>query len=107
MGRHARTHNPVGSGPTETQDMPGADVIGVEQRLLLRPATEHRVAGVPRILEDCPNCAALPPVGWPVSVLLRATGRRTEDAVAIQPNSDCAVASTVQVLRKDAPNDFR
>src|SRR5215216_6015837 len=29
--------------------MPGADVIGVEQGLLLRPATEHCVAPVPRI----------------------------------------------------------
>jgi hypothetical protein len=63
MRRDARTHNPVWPGSAETYNVTGTHVVGIEQHLLLGPATEHRVAGVPRILEDCAYRAALPTVG--------------------------------------------
>jgi long-chain acyl-CoA synthetase len=100
----SRPHHPIRSRPSEPDHMARRDVIRIEQGLVLRPPAEERIAGVARVGEDRPNGAGLPPIGEPVTILIRAPRRRTRDPVPIEATRDCPVTLAVEVLREDPPH---
>jgi hypothetical protein len=98
-----RANDPVRRGPPEPDDVTSRDVVRVEQHLPAEPPAEHRVAGVPGVVDDGPHPAALPAVRLPVPVLLRPPSRRARIAVIVEHRRDGPVAVAVQVGPEDPP----
>ena len=60
----------------------------------------------PRVLQDGPNRAPLPPVSQSVRVLLWPPSRRTRNAIPVEPVRDRSITEPVQILDEDPPNDL-
>jgi hypothetical protein len=77
MRRPPRTDHPIRLGPPKTHHMPGRHIIGIKQRLVLRPPTEHSKPGIARVLQNRPDRTPLPTIRKPMPILLRPPRRRT------------------------------